>query len=140
MMEIKSQGSEDGPGFREDAGDSKDMIHYQDQRHSTRQRDPYDTSTSTRGERNRPSEPTSSRRSSNNQGRTPNHQQKKQLEEYERQKRENHEMRIKNLSNIILSKIEVVVKYPDYPRELYRERSSRYQSASCRHLATSECC
>lgn len=120
MMEIKSQGSKDGTGFREDASDAKDIIHYQDERRSTRQRDQYGTSTSTRSERNRPSEPTSGRRSSNNQGRTPNHQQKKQLEEHERQKRENHEVRIETISNIILSKIEVVVKYPDYPRELYR--------------------
>jgi hypothetical protein len=101
-------------------GDSKYIIYHQDERRSTGRRDQHGTSTSTQGERNRPSEPTPSRRSSNNQGRTPNHQQKKRLEEYERQKRENHEVRIQKISSIILSKIEFVVKHPDDRRELQR--------------------
>lgn len=123
MMEIKSQDPEDATEPDEENGASKDLIYYEERRNTSVHEEQVRPGASTRGQRHHSSKSTSSRRTSATQRRTPSGKNKRQLEDYERQKRVNHERRIETLSSIILSKIEGVVKNPNDWQELYRLES-----------------
>ncbi|KAE8446341.1 hypothetical protein EG329_012090 [Mollisiaceae sp. DMI_Dod_QoI] len=134
MMAIQSQ-SPVGTGCGEDTRDSRDIIHYQDERRSPGPRKQSNARTSTGSAERLPSESKSSRRSSNTrQQSTLNQQQKEQLEEYERQKRENHEVRLKTISDRILLKIDGVVKNHNDLRELQRLEQKVWNEAESMKL------